>query len=314
MEFLLVAGGLVLLVLAGDFLVKGAVALSLRLGVPTLVVSVTIVGFGTSAPEMLIAVQSALEGAPGIALGNVVGSNTANVLLVLGFPALLYTLDTSKSDTKRVYVMMLAVSVVFLALAFMGPLHYWHAVVLLVLLGAMLWDNLKSALNSRNGRGVDLAALEGIRPNMPTWRMIAYILAGIVGLPLGAQLMIEGALVIAERFHLGHEIIGLTLVAVGTSLPELATTAVAAMRREADVALGNVIGSNMFNLLAIMGVTSLFGPLPVAQEFLQLDLWIMLGASILIAPFVFTRMRIGRLWGLGFLGLYAVYTIYLLGR
>jgi len=314
MALLMVAGGLVLLVLAGDFLVKGAVALSLRLGVPTLIVSVTIVGFGTSAPEMLIAVQSALKGAPGLALGNVVGSNTANVLLVLGFPALLYSLDTSKSDTRRIYIMMMGVSVIFIALAFMGPFVWWHAVVLLGLLGVMLWDNLRSALGSKAASKADLAALEGIRPNMPGWRMAMYILAGVVGLPLGAQLMIEGALVIAERFGLGDEIIGLTLVAVGTSLPELATTTVAALRREADVALGNVIGSNMFNILAIMGVTSLFGPLPVAPEFLQQDLWIMLGASAVLGAFVFSKLKMGRLWGVAFLGLYAGYTLTLLGR
>ncbi len=136
----------------------------------------------------------------------------------------------------------------------------------------------------------------------------------MVGLPLGAQLMIEGSLLIAEHFDLGHEIIGLTLVAVGTSLPELATTTVAALRREADVALGNVIGSNMFNLLAIMGVTSLFGPLPVAAEFLQFDLWIMLGASAILGIFVFTPRKIDRLWGVAFLGLYVVYMAYLLGR
>ena len=314
MAFLLVGAGLVLLILAGDFLVKGAVGLSLRLGVPTLIVSVTIVGFGTSAPELLIGVQSALQGAPGIALGNVVGSNTANVLLVLGFPALLYTLDTSGTETKRVYLMMMAVSVIFVALAFMGPFHFLHAGILLGLLVVMLWDNLKSAFNSRNVTKTDLEVIEGIRPNMPVWRMALYITVGIVGLPLGAQLMIEGAVVIAARFGLSEEIIGLTLVAIGTSLPELATTAVAAYRREADVALGNVIGSNMFNLLAIMGVTSLFGPLPVAPAFLQVDLWIMLGASVLLAPFAFTRIKMGRLWGVVFLGLYMAYTINLLGR
>ena len=288
--------------------------MSLRLGVPTLIVSVTIVGFGTSAPEMLIAVQSALEGAPGLALGNVVGSNTANVLLVLGLPAMLYTLDTSASNTKRIYLMMIGVSVIFVALSFLGPLHFWHAIVLLSLLAAMLWDNLRSAMSSRNGSGADLAAVQGIRYNMPGWRMAMYIFGGMIGLPLGAQLMIEGSLIIAERFVLGHEIIGLTLVAIGTSLPELATTAVAAMRREADVALGNVIGSNMFNLLAIMGVTSLFGPLPVAAEFLEIDLWIMLGASALLGIFVYSKMRMGRLWGVAFLGLYVVYMVYLLGR
>ena len=314
MAFLLVASGLLLLVFAGDFLVKGAVALSLRLGVPTLVVSVTIVGFGTSAPEMLIAVQSALDGAPGLAMGNVVGSNTANVLLVLGFPALLYTLDTSRSESRRVYSMMMGVSIIFIALAFMGPLHWWHAAVLLGLLGVMLWDNLHAALGARGSATADLAALEGIRPNMPGWRMGAYILAGVVGLPLGAQLMIDGSLLIAERFGLGDEIIGLTLVAVGTSLPELATTTVAALRREADVALGNVIGSNMFNILAIMGVTSLFGPIPIAQEFLQVDLWFMLAASTVLGVFVFTKMKMGRIWGVMFLGFYLAYMFTLLGR
>ena len=308
MEFMLVTSGLLLLILAGDTLVKGAVALSLQLGVPTLVVSVTIVGFGTSAPEMLIAVQSALEGAPGIALGNVVGSNTANVLLVLGVPALLFTLDTSKTDTSRIYLIMIAVSVIFVALAFMGPFYFWHAGILLGLLALMLWDNLKSALNHRNGNTADLAAIEGIRPNMPGWRMVMYIAAGMIGLPLGAQLMIEGAVVIAARFDVSQEIIGLTLVAVGTSLPELATTAVAAMRRQADVALGNVIGSNMFNLLAIMGVTSLFGPLPVSDEFLEIDLWIMLLASILIAPFVFMKsLNMTKRWGITLTGLYIFY-------
>lgn len=314
MAYLMVAGGLVLLVLAGDFLVKGAVALSLRLGVPTLIVSVTIVGFGTSAPEMLIAVQSALDGAPGLALGNVVGSNTANVLLVLGFPALLYTLDTSKSDTRRLYIMMMGVSVIFVALAFMGPFIWWHAFVLLSLLGVMLWDNIRTAMVSKGAVEADLAALEGIRSNMPRWRMGLYILAGVIGLPLGAQLMIEGAQVIAYRFGLGDEIIGLTLVAIGTSLPELATTTVAALRREADVALGNVIGSNMFNILAIMGVTSLFGPLPVVPEFLQQDLWIMLAASAVLGVFVFTKLKMGRLWGVVFLALYVGYVFTLLGR
>ncbi len=313
MAFLQVAGGLVLLVFTGDFLVKGAVGLSLRLGVPTLVVSVTIVGFGTSAPEMLIAVQSALDGAPGLALGNVVGSNTANVLLVLGLPALFFTLDTSDTDSRRIYIMMLGVSVIFIALAFMGPLYLWHAAVLLGLLGVMLWDNLRSAIGAR-AADADLAALQGIRPNMPGWRIAMYILAGVIGLPLGAQFMIDGAQVIAQRFGLDDEIIGLTLVAIGTSLPELATAMVAAMRREADVALGNVIGSNMFNILAIMGVTSLFGPLPVATEFLQVDLWIMLGASAVLGIFVFTKIKMGRLWGFVFLSLYGGYIFTLLGR
>ncbi len=318
MEFVLVAAGLVILILAGDSLVKGAVSLSLKLGVPALIVSVTIVGFGTSAPEMLIAIQSALKGAPGIALGNVVGSNTANVLLVLGVPALIYAMDTGGSDTRRIYLMMMAVSVIFVALAFMGPFYIWHGLVLLALLAVMLGDNLYCALRSRNnGNGIDadvLADIEDADPHMATWKMAAYIIAGIIGLPIGAQLMIDGAVVIADRFGLSEEVIGLSLIAIGTSLPELATTVMAAIRRQAAVALGNVIGSNMFNLLAIMGVASFFGPIPVATEFLTFHFWVMLGSSALVGLFVFTRLSITRIWGIAFLALYVVYIVQLLHR
>ncbi len=318
MALLFLAGGLLLLIFAGDLLVKGAVALSLRLGVPALIVSATIVGFGTSAPEMLIAVQSALGGAPGIALGNVVGSNIANVLLVLGVPALIYPMDTNQCDTRRIFLMMFAVSVIFVALAYMGPLRVWHGLVLLGLLALMLWDNIRAAMRGARTPPIiasaELEAIEGLRPDIPGWRMAAYIIAGIIGLPIGAQLMIKGAVIVAQRFGLSDEIIGLTLVAVGTSLPELATTVMAAIRRQADVALGNVIGSNMFNILAIMGVTSLFGPLPIEPAFLHIDVWIMLGASALLALFIFTKLSITRLWGVAFLGLYVVYTLYLLQR
>jgi len=320
MEFIFVGVGLVLLIISGDFLVKGAVSLSLKLGVPALIVSVTIVGFGTSAPEMLIAIQSALNGTPGIALGNVVGSNTANVLLVLGVPALIYALDTGDTDTRRIYMIMMGISVIFVALAFLGPLYIWHGLILLALLAVMLADNFYSAVRCRKASGqtgadVAVAAdIEDTDPNMATWKMTSFILAGIIGLPIGAQFMIEGAVVIADRFGLGEEVIGLTLVAIGTSLPELATTVMAAIRRQADVALGNVIGSNMFNLLAIMGVTSFFGPLPVAAEFLQFDLWVMLGSSALIGLFVFTRLSITRMWGIAFLALYVVYIVQLLHR
>jgi len=313
MDMLLVFAGLGILLVAGDFLVKGAVSLSLRLGIPALIVSFTIVGFGTSAPELLIAVQSALEGAPGIALGNVVGSNIANVLLVLGVPALLFTLDTGGCDSRRTYIQMIAASVAFIALAFLGPLHIWHGIILLVLLAAMLGDAFRSARSARRcGIDVDvtteeLAELEDADPDMPIWKVTAYMIAGIIGLPFGADILIDGALGIAHDKGISEEVVGLTLIAIGTSLPELATTVVAALRRQADVALGNVIGSNMFNLLAIMGVASFFGPLDVASRFLTSDLWIMLASSLALALFVFSRVKLSRIWGVTFLVAYVVY-------
>ena len=318
MDFVLVIAGLVILLVAGDFLVKGAVSMSLRMGIPPLIVGFTIVGFGTSAPELLISVQSALEGSPGIALGNVVGSNVANILMVLGVPALLFTMDTRHCDSRRTYLQMIAASVIFIGLCYLGPLHFWHGVILLAMLTAMLSDAYFSARRHKKGVNIDnvtseeLSELEDADPNMPIWQMAAYMIAGLIGLPFGADILIEGAQRIAQDFGISEEVIGLTIIAIGTSLPELATTVVAAYRRQADVAMGNVIGSNMFNLLAIMGVTSFFGPLEVARQFFVLDFWVMLGASLLLALFVFFRLKLSRIWGMLFLAAYVAYMVFLL--
>ena len=318
MDLILIFAGLVILLVAGDFLVKGAVSLSLRLGIPALIVSFTIVGFGTSAPELLIAVQSAMAGAPGLALGNVVGSNIANILMVLGVPALFVALDTTKCNTRRTYIQMLGVSVIFVALCYLGPLYIWQGVVLLSLLGAMLWDAFRSARSARHCVGEhtiapeDLAELEDADPDMPLWQIAGYMIVGLVGLPFGADVLIDGAVGLARDMGISEEVVGLTIVAIGTSLPELATTVAAAFRRQADVALGNVIGSNMFNLLAIMGVASFFGPLDVSPQFLHMDLWIMLVASVLLALFVFFPLKITRKWGIMFLTAYGAYVYFLL--
>ncbi len=307
MSFLEATAGLIILLLAGDALVRGAVSLSLRLGVPALIVSLTIVGFGTSAPELLIAIESVLADAPGIALGNVVGSNIANVFLVLGVPAVISGLDTARCDTKESYFQMLGATVVFIALCFMGPLMLWHGLILLTLLAMMLARAFLAARQSRNFEPLD--DLEDADPNMPGWKLSAYLLAGIIGLPLGASLLIDGASDLARNWGVTEEVIGLTLVAIGTSLPELATTVMAAIRRQADVALGNVIGSNMFNLLAIMGVASLFGDLPIAPSIIGYDIWVMLAASLLLIPFVLMGRNIVRWIGVAFLLVYTAYMV-----
>ncbi len=305
-----VAVGLVILLLAGDALVKGAVNLSLRLGVPALIVSLTIVAFGTSAPELLIAIQAVLEDAPGIAMGNVVGSNTANVLLVLGIPALLATMHTSECDTRKTYNFMIAASVLFIALAFRGVFDWIAAVVLLAALGFVLFDAAYEAKGHRAACAeatIEEEEIEGVDPDLPWWRIGVFLVLGLIGLPLGADLLVDNATIIAKTYGVSDTVIGLTLVAVGTSLPELATTVMAALRRQADVALGNVIGSNMFNLLAIIGVASLVGPIPVDPEFLRFDLWVMLGASVLLVPFVFMRRDLTRIWGIILTALYVAY-------
>ncbi|MGR3269379.1 sodium:calcium antiporter [Thalassococcus profundi] len=309
MVWLYVALGLGILLLAGDALVKGAVNLSLRVGIPALIVSLTIVAFGTSAPELLISVKAALEGVPGIALGNVVGSNTANVLLVLGIPALLAVMHTAEHDTRKSYVIMVAGSVLFIGLAFRGVFDWIAGVILLLVLAVILGDAVRESLaHKRAGEAAPAEDdLEGVDPDMPWWKIILYLVLGLVGLPLGADLLVDSATVIAQRFGVSDTVIGLTLVAVGTSLPELATTVMAALRRQADVALGNVIGSNMFNLLAIIGIAALIAPMPVDPEFLRFDLWVMLAASLLLIPFVFLKQNIGRVWGVILTVLYLGY-------
>lgn len=320
MAWLLAGLGLVILLLAGDSLVKGAVNLALRLGVSPLIVSLTIVAFGTSAPELLISIEAVLYGSPGIALGNVVGSNTANILLVLGVPAMIRTLHTSTCDSRSSYLMMLAASVLFIAMCFAGPLTWAHGTVLLLGLVAMLSHSFMAAKRHRMASLSAAAAsptkeeddVEGADPTMPRWQIWAFLILGLIGLPLGASLLVDNAVIIARDFGVSETVIGLTLVALGTSLPELATTLVAALRGKADVALGNVIGSNMFNLLAIIGIASFFGPIQVGPEFLYFDLWVMLGASLLIIPFVFFGRDINRLAGGVLTVLYLIYVVSLI--
>ena len=299
-EWASVVIGLVLLVFAGDALVKGAVNLALRLGVPALVVSLTVVAFGTSAPELLVGVQAVLDGAPGLALGNIVGSNIANVLLVLGVPALIATLHTGACEVRRDYAFMLAATVLFIGFCLTGTLVWWHGIVLLIVLAAILITTFVST------READ-ADVEGADDKMAGWKVGAFLVGGLIGLPLGASLLVDGATAIARVWGVSEAVIGLTLVAIGTSLPELATTVMAAIRRHADVALGNVIGSNLFNLLGIMGVTVLVGPVPVDPGFLKVDLWVMLGATLFLVPFVFMRRDVTRIWGVVLVGLYLAF-------
>ncbi len=304
MDWLYVGLGLLILVLAGDALVRGAVNLALRLGIPALVVGLTVVAFGTSAPELLVSVQAVIREQPGIALGNVVGSNIANILLVLGIPAIISTIHSSKMDLRRDYVTMFAATVLFIGLALIGPITWWHALILLAGLAVMLADNFRVAKAHRAQSADGAENLEVADLAMPGWKIALFLGLGLVGLPLGADLLVDGAVNIARTFGISEAVIGLTLVAVGTSLPELATSIVAAFRKQADVAMGNVIGSNVFNLLGIIGVAGLVGPLAVPAQMLRMDLWVMLGITVLMVPFVFMRRDITRGVGIGFVAIY----------
>lgn len=306
LDFALIVGGLIILLVAGDVLVRGAVNLALRLGIPALLVGMTVVAFGTSAPELLVSVQATLNNAGGLALGNVVGSNIANILLVLGAPALIAAVPVGR-DILRDFGAMIGASVLFIALSFTGVIATWQALVLLGAFTLFMADSIRRGLRAR----VEVEEVEGADPAMSGIKIALFTLAGIVGLPLGANLLVTGATNVATAFGVSDVLIGLTIVAVGTSLPELATTVMAAIRREGGVALGNVVGSNLFNLLFILGVAGLFGPMVIPEQMLRIDLWVMLGASLVLLPFILREQAISRVWGLLLLVAYAGYVVVL---
>lgn len=305
MDFIYALGGFVILIIAGDALVRGAVALSLKLGISALVISLTIVAFGTSAPELLISVEAALKGSAGLALGNIVGSNIANILLVLGLPAFLFGLLSQETPPQKDYLYMILASVVFVAFGVMGPFTFLKGILLLTFLFFILFQ---TYLNTQNTQASPKdTTKDETEIEMRGWKIGAILLLGVIGLPLGAHWLIEGAVGIAKRVHIDEAIIGLTMVAIGTSLPELATTVMAAYRKKADVALGNVIGSNIFNLLGVIGITSLIIPLEVSREFIIYDFWVMMGAACILLPFIWFKVQLSRMAGALFLMAYAAY-------
>ena len=300
--------GLVVLLVAGDLLVRGAVNFSLKIKIPAFIVSLTVVALGTSAPELLVAIRAVLDNSPGIALGNVVGSNIANVFLVLGIPALIAGINTRECNTRKNYVFMMTATVIFLSLAFIGNFSLPQGVLFLILLFLFLLITARDTLKIQDK--ISNLEVENADPNLVFWKIILFLSIGFIGLPIGADILVKNASLIAKSYGLSDEVIGLTLVALGTSLPELATTLMAALRKQADVALGNVIGSNIFNLFAIVGITTMFGDIPIASSFFNFDFWIMFGAGIVLFPFVYMRVNINRLWG-AFLTLTYVAYLYL---
>jgi len=313
MMVLEIVGGLIYLLLAGDLLVRGSVALARRARIPPVIVGLTIVAFGTSAPELFVSLQAAMQGHAGISIGNVVGSNITNSLLVLGVPALLASTAATRDSTRQDIVWMLGASLLFVALCFEGPLDRGKGGLLLVLFVAML---LHSLLRSRGEtlREEFEDELEHLL-GLPSQRRLItlFLVLGAVGLPLGAYLMVDGAVQLAEALGVTDAVIGLSVVALGTSLPELATTVAAAIRRHADVAIGNVLGSNLFNLLGIMGAVAVLAPesIPVPPAFLRFDLFAMLAATAGLAWLAWRGGAVSRGAGVALTAAYFAYLVLL---
>jgi cation:H+ antiporter len=301
-DSLLILLGLAVLLVGGDLLVRGAVGLATSMRIPPLLVSLTIIAFGTSAPELVVSVTSVLSHQPGIAIGNIIGSNIANVLLVLGLPALVYPISAHVPGLRRHGVAMLIATA-----AFAGVAYYYGALqqtVGAVLFACIILYVLFLALMARKTRGQDPVVDEvaeyavGAKDNIGA--TILYIIAGLIGLPVGAHLLVTSGSSLAAELGVRAELIGLTIVAFGTSLPELATVVAAAFHKKSDVAIGNVVGSNIFNIFAVGGAAGLAGVAPFGAESLRLDLPAMIAAALALAFFIFARRDIGRLTGLLF--------------
>ncbi len=311
MAYLEVVTGIVLLVVAGDFLVRGAVSLAHRAGVSTLIIGLTIVAFGTSAPELVVGIDAVVKGSPTLALGNIVGSNIANSLLVIGLPAIIAPMTCDAPRIGRNLMMMVGATLLFIWFAHGGVFGFQQGLVLLVLLGLFLtYSGMRAKKCPRELEGID-EINEVVEHPIAYRKSWAMVVGGLLGLAFGADLLVVGSIELARDFGVSEALIGLTLIALGTSLPELVTAMVAAIRGHCDVAVGNVVGSNIFNILGIMGVSTMFGDIPVPDSFLEVDLWVMLASALLIIPFIRLRSSAGKLSGVALVMLYVGYMIHL---
>jgi len=309
MNFLFLVLGVGLLTVGGEALIRGALSTARRLDVSPLLSGLVIVGFGTSAPELVVSVDAALNQRPDIAIGNVVGSNIGNIFLILGICALITPLAVKPLALRRDAITVVAASILFLLLVGGSALGPADAVIfLMALLAYLVWAYWSESVHAAPSAELHKAEAEELTtlPKSVAW-IVTTVIIGLLLLITGSQVLLMGAVGIAEHFGVSEAVIGLTLVAVGTSLPELSISVIAALRRHADVAVGNILGSNIFNLLGILGVSALLQPLPVNARILQFDQWVMLGSSLLLLLFLYTGRRLSRLEGGVLLAGYVVY-------
>lgn len=310
-SILLVAGGLVLLGLGGELLVRGAVGMAARLGISPLLAGLTIVGFGTSMPELATSVQAALGGSPGIAVGNVVGSNIANILLILGISALILPLAVNPASFRRDSIAMGGSALLATGAVLLGVIGIVPGIVLLACLVGYLWWAYKSesaANDDECHRHVAEAEDRPVPPDTGPAVLGALIIAGLAAAIFGAGLLVDGAVVLASAAGVSESVIGLTVVAIGTSLPELIACVIAVLRKHADVALGNVVGSCIYNLCGILGLTAIIHPIEVPAEIARIDIWVMLGVTALLIVQLRSGWRLSRIEGALLVALYCVYT------
>lgn len=312
MVYFLLGLGLFILLLGGKFLVDGASSIALKLGMSAGLIGLTVVAFGTSAPELLVSVNAALKGNSDISIGNVVGSNISNLALVLGLSGLVYPILIRRSHIRFDYAMMVFVTLVFYFLSLDLFLSFWEGVFLLtgmIAFNAYLLRNLGKPLSK---------AQENVNEefnDVKTYSCIisiGFLLVGIIGLYFGSELLVTNAVLISREFGISERVIGVTIVAIGTSLPELITSIIAALSKRTDLALGNILGSNIMNILSIIGITAMINPIEISEAFIESDYLWMIGISLLLFPLMRAKMRISKAEGIILLLSYFAYLYFLL--
>lgn len=309
MDIVLTLGGLLTLVVGAELMIRGAVDMALRARISPLVVGLTVVSIGTSAPELLVSLMAAMKGSNAIAIGNVVGSNIANISLVLGACILIYPIPVERDAHRIHWPVMMVVSLLFTAMFWNDDVARWEGALLVLILAAyvfwMVWSSRK-ACGQPGAQPVEVTT--------PVWRSLVFLVVGIAGLALGADWFVEGAVGIARNAGVSEQMIGVTIVALGTSMPELVTSLMAALRKQSDISIGNLIGSNIFNLLGIIGVSSMVLPIRADHESFLMDMGFMLFISLLLYPLMRLGRRLGRWQGLVLLGCYVAFMVLVIQR
>ncbi len=304
--------GLVILLLGGKFLVDGASSIALKLGMSAGLIGLTVVAFGTSAPELLVSINAALKGNSDISIGNVVGSNISNLALVLGLSGLFYPILIRTSHLRIDYAVMVLVTLIFYFLSLDLLISFWEGIVLfsgLIIFNVYLFRNIGQGIKSEP-KTVE-QELDHVKNY--SWPIsIVLLLIGIVGLYIGSELLVSNAVQISREFEISERVIGVTIVAIGTSLPELITSIIAALSKKTDLALGNILGSNIMNILSIIGITAMINPIQISAPFIDSDYLWMIGISFLLFPLMRTKMRISKVEGTILLFSYFAYLYFLL--
>ncbi|MBM84973.1 MAG: sodium:calcium exchanger [Rhodospirillaceae bacterium] len=300
--------GLLLLIIGAEIMIRGAVAVARNAEISPHVIGLTVIAFGTSAPELFVSLKAAHLGSPGIAIGNVIGSNIANILLMIGTVGIIYPFVCTGRSLRRDCLVLVISTVVFIMLAGNGIIERWHGAIMVTCLTTYLFYCYFD--ERRFGIHIGIRAQEADEiDHVPTTNSKAwlYTVAGLIGVLCGARLLVSGAMDIAEALGVSETVIGITMVALGTSMPELATTVVGAIRRQNDVALGNIIGSNIFNTLGILGAVSFVQPLEIPHEVLSFDLWIMTAVTAFFVVAVISLQSLVRPIAISFSLIYVAY-------